>query len=266
MPNIAPQNPQAPHPKSSFLDYLDEGRLTDWLSYHGKNILYGLAGLIALLVLIYAFSSHQKNKAEQDYIQASHDFTFFSKANETQDPALVDAALERLTKLMGNHPELHAVYDGSLAQIFLNRLKADEARPYAIATLARVRSNDLPFYNDYAETTLLISEEKFKSALENAQALQQKMKETIERQAPRSFGDALFILNLLRIGLLQEELGDGKEELLTWKEWNQYANSGASQVYQINREAFRDVIEQLAIGSFSLQDYILHRENLLRKE
>lgn len=259
-------NPNAVQ-KSSFLDFLDEGRLTDWLSEHGKNILYGLAGILGLLVLIYAFSSGQTSKAEQEYIQAANDFAYFSKS-DAQDPALTQAALDRLKNTMSKHPELHAVYDGAVAQTLLNRSKVDEAKPYAASTLKRVTSNDLPFYKDYAETSLLISQMDFKSALEKAQALQQNMSEIIAAQSDdRSFGDELFALNLLRVGMLQQEAGDKAGELKTWQEWKQYAGLSASNstTLKVNPQAFRSVIQDLAIGSISLPDYISYRESLLKK-
>lgn len=268
MSNNTSHHAQTSLPKSSILDYLDEGRLTDWLSEHGKNILYGLGGLVALLALIYAFSSRQNSKAEHEYIRAANDFAFFSKANGTEDPALVQTALDSLKSLMAKHPELHAAYDGELAQIFLNRNLIEEAKPYAAATLARVKSNDLPFYNDYAEATLLISQKKYENALEGAQALQQKMNEAIANQSTaRSFGDELFALNLLRIGMLQQELGDHTAELKTWQEWKQHAglNTAKESTVKVNPQAFRVVMQQLAIGALSLPDYIAYRENILKK-
>lgn len=270
MSQSSPNHTQTSIPKSSILDYLDEGRLTDWLSLHGKNIIYTLAGLVALLVIIYTFSSSQNSKAEHEYIQAANDFAFFSRANEAQDPALVKESLESLKSLMAKHPELHAAYDGSLAQIFLIRSQPNEAKAYAEATLARVKSNDLTFYNDYAEASLLISQQNFKKALESTVALHKKLTEAIENQdsaTPRSFSDELFALNLLRMGMLQQEIGDKAAELQTWQEWKQYAGLGTEKTptLKVNPQVFRLVIQQLAIGTLSLPDYIAYRENELKK-
>ena len=269
MPKVTQHNTQTALAKSGFLDFLDEGQFTEWLSQYGKNILYVLAGIISLLVIIYAFSSGMNNKAEQEYIQATNDFSYFSKSYDAQNPALSQEALKRLNGLISKHPELHATYDGAIAQILLNRELASEATPYATATLARVKSNNLPFYSDYAETTLLISHKNFEVALKNAQALQQKMIEALAVQSPetRTFGDELFALNLLRVAILQQEIGDHAAELQTWQEWKQYAGLAGSgtKVANVNPQAFRSVIQQLAVGSISLPDYISYRENLLKK-
>ena len=269
MPKVTQSNAQTVLTKSSFLDFLDEGRITDWLSYYGKNILYVLAGIIALIVIIYAFSSGMNSKSEQEYIQATNDFNYFSKSYDAQNPELTQDALKRLNALMSKHPELHANYDGAITQTLLNRDMAEEANSYAIATLARVKSNDLPFYGDYAKATLLMSHKNFQAALEKTQTLQQNMIEALETQTPstRTFGDELFALNLLRIAMLQQELGESTAELQTWQEWKHYAGLTQSthKITNVNPQAFRSVIQQLAVGSISLPDYISYRENLLKK-
>jgi hypothetical protein len=259
------KNSRKDEQKSTFLDFLDEGAITDWLSDNGKSILYGLIGLIALLVIIFAISSGGRSKAEQEYIQAANDFTYFSKAYDAKNPAQANDALARLNHLMSKHPELHAAYDGALAQTLLNRAQVEEAKPYALATLKRVKSNNLPFYNDYAETTLMISQGQFKEALENTLSLQQKMEADLGKEAAsRSFGDELFALNLLRVAMLQQAIGDKNAELRTWQQWKEFAGLGSEASKYVNPQAFRSVIQNLAIGSISLADYISYRENILK--
>ena len=265
MLKVLPSQPQTSVPKSKFSKFFDEGYITDWLSIYGKNIFYGLASSLVLLLIIFAFSNGQNSRNEQEYIQAANDFALFSKANGEQEQELANGALTRLNSAIGKHPELHAVYDSSLAQIFLNRSLEKEAKPYAEATFARVKSNDLPFYTDYAKTTLLISQKDFKTALENAKTLQEKMNEALTLST-RSFGDELFAFNLLRIAMLHQEVGNQSEELKTWQEWKSYAalNQGLT-ANSLNPQAFRSIIQQLAIGAFSLPDYIAYRELLLKK-
>lgn len=263
-----PMLKNSPEKKSTLLDFLDEGVITDWLADNGKNILYGLAGLIALLVIIFAISSGDRSKAEQEYLQAANDFSSFTKSYDAKNPAQLNDALGRLNNLMAKHPELHAAYDGALAQTLLNRSQVQEAKPYAQATLQRVKSNDLPFYNDYAATTLLISQQQFKEALDSTLALQQKMQADLASPSTsRSFGDELFALNLLRIAMLQQELGDKNAELQTWQEWKSYAglSSNPKTTGNVDPQAFRSIIQKLAIGSISLADYISYRENSLKK-
>ncbi len=130
-------------PKPNLLDSFEEGRLAEWLSKQGKNITYALIALIAILVIFYRFSTSHTAKQELDYIQASQDFTLFTRANSA-DAAASQAALHKLTSAMASHPELHAAYDGTIAQTLLDRSQVTEALPFATATLTRTSSNKLP--------------------------------------------------------------------------------------------------------------------------
>lgn len=258
---------KTPSTKLNVLDYVDEGRLTEWFTHYGKIILYSLAGLVTVIILIFTWSSRQNSQNEQNYIQAASDFNFLVTANDVQNSAPAQEALKRLQNAMQQHPELHAAYDGGLAQLLLNQSLPEEALPYATATLTRVKSNNLPFYTEYAETTLLISQQEYTQALKNALALQKKMEDALTLPAAeRPFKEELFALNLLRIGILQQTAGDTEGEWSTWKTWKQYAGlSGTTTATAIHPQAFRAVIQQLAIGSISLPDYIAHRERLLKK-
>ncbi|MEI8366412.1 MAG: hypothetical protein WCF65_08350 [Parachlamydiaceae bacterium] len=255
--------------KLSLLDYMDEGRFTDWLALHGKNIIYGLSALLIVLAVVYYLSNTLMTKSEEDYVQAAQDFTVFVQATGTEDASTKNEAYSRLKSLMSTHPELHAAYDGTLAQTFLNRDLVADAKPYITATLSRTQSDALPLYAEFASTTLMISEHHYREALDKAQALQITMTEAIASQvneAERGFGAELFALNLLRIAMLQQQTGDTKGELATWHHWKQYARleavSGPSA--NVDPQAFRAVIQRLAVGATSIPDYIAHREKLLQ--
>ncbi len=72
---------------------------------------------------------------------------------------------------------------------------------------------------------------------------------------------------MFRIGMLQQEFGANEAELRTWQAWKQYADleTGQPLAAKVDSAAFRAVIQQLAIGSFSLPDYIAYREKALQK-
>lgn len=251
--------------KLSLLDNFDENKIAEWFTVYGKNIVYAIAGLLALIAIIYAVSSGFSGKPEQDYLQAASDFAYFTKADA--DSALSADAYKRLQTLMSKYPELHATYDGALAQAFLNRNNLAQAKPYAEATLARTKSDNLPHYAEYSSTTLLIAAQKYDEALDKAKALQLTMTGTLANSSPDelAFGGELFALNLLRIAMLQQQLNDHSGELATWQQWKQYAGLSNSKSLNVNvdQQAFRAVIQQLAVGSISLPDYIAYREKAL---
>ncbi len=250
------------------LNSLEEGALTEWLARYGKTIIYGLVAFVAILILVYRLSTGHAVKAEQEYFQAANDYALFTQEGPTKDSPNTNDAFQRLLTIMARHPELHAAYDGALAQTLLNRGQLAEAKPLAIATLERTKSDDLPMYSQYASASLLISEERYQEALDKSQALQQQMIETIGRQPvaqERSFGDELFAFNLLRIAMLEQQLGDTQAELKTWHIWKQYAALEAAKDLpaKVDAQAFRTVIQQLAIGTLALPDYIAYREKVL---
>ena len=254
--------------KFSFLDYMDEGRLIDWLALHGKNIIYGLLITIAFLAIIYQVSNSFSTKPQQEYLQAASDFNYVTNINEQKDPILLETSLSRLKSLMNKYPELQTVYEGSLAQYYLNNQLIDEAKPYLTETLKRVQPDNLPMYSDFSSTSLLISEKNYTEALKRALALQETMKTAIAADttaSDRSFGDELFAFNLFRIALLQQEVHDKQGELQTWKEWKAYAKleKNTTPLLNVNPQAFRLLTQQLAVGSISIPDYIAYREKIL---
>jgi hypothetical protein len=251
---------------------VEDSFITEWLLKHGKNILYALAILVFIFIALFRFGTNHTMKQEQDYIQAMRDFTVFAKGVGDEGQAETSKqALKQLDTIMSSHQELHAAYDGEIAQLLLNQGKIKEALPYATATLERVASDQLPLYADYANTSLLISEGKTQEALKRSLALQEKMSSVLNQQetSKKNFGDELFALNLFRIGMLRQELGDKAGELATWKEWKKYAaltTDANKQNVKVETQAFYNVIQQLAIGTFSLPDYINYREKQLNKQ
>lgn len=248
----------------------ENGQFAEWIATNGKNIVYGIVAVIVLLAILYRFSGSYSGRQEQNYLQAAQDFTTFSRTSTTQDSTLGSEALARLNNTMASYPELHALYDGAIAQILLNKDLVNEAKPYITSTLARTRSDELPLYGEFSSTTLLIAEGQFQKALESSKDLQQKMIISINSNtaAERNFGDELFAYNLFRIGILQKQLNDTNGELQTWQEWMQYAGLQTPKTLpaKVDTKAFRNVIQQMAIGTFSLPDYITFRVNELKNK
>lgn len=260
---------ETPIIKQSFFDSFEDSSFFEWLSKNGKNAVYLLVGLIALLIIVYRLSSTHTIQAEKDYMQAAADFALFQKPAANGSTA-ANEALQSLNSIMAAHSELHAAYDGAIAQTLLNRGQPAEAKPFAQRVLNRTKSDELPYYSDFASTTLLIAEQQYAQALEKAIKLQSMMSEQIDRTAAepeRSFGDILFAFNLLRVAMLHQQLGNKDLELQAWQKWKQYAglDKAAKENLKVNPQAFRSLIQQLAIGSISLPDYISHREKLLNQ-
>lgn len=253
--------------RSSALDYLDEGVFIDWISRYKNAIFYGLVIAVALLILFFRFSSGSRGKAEVNYLQAAKEFQI-AVSPKQQDPSIAEHALSQLNAMMDQYPELHAAYDGTIAQTLLSRGQVAEAQPYAASTLERTRSDELSFYRSFAQTTLLIAQQKYEEARNQALSLQQKMEELLQtswQQVEMEFGEELFTWNLFRIGMLSQLLGDRAGELKAWNEWRQYAGlDEGGRLQHLDAQDFLIATQALAIGTTTLSDYIDQRLKVLK--
>jgi hypothetical protein len=243
---------------------LAENRIIDWISNNRKTLLYAFLAGLAFIFFIYRLTGGNWSQSERDYLNAANDLTLFQNYSAAQDVEASHEALGRLTAIIKRYPELHAQYDGLIAQTLINSNKRNEAAPWAIMNLNRISKDHLPYYTAYATNTLIIGEKKYLEALQQALDLKQKMLTAYSSDQSASyqseFGDILFAFNLLRIGMLQQQAGFTEDELQTWQEWEQYA---ASQ-NQMLSAAFQTLNEQLAQGNLSLDDYVKYRKSILR--
>ncbi len=264
--------------KKSHLDLeLDESgsfrmeKFTAWISAYGKMVIYTLAALILLIVLLYRFSFGYQGRQELQFLAASNDFNTLINSN---DPTTTSKALQRLSQSMQAHPELHASYDGAIAEILIKNGQIKEALPYATSALQRTENTIAPFYTAFSAATLLIEQGLYKEALEKANALKTQMIEGHQHKVnteaegqDKNFDSALFAMNLFRIGILSEQTHDATQELKTWHEWKQYAGLTDAKELPIKIEpsGFNLLSQQMAVGAFSLPDYIAYRESQLKK-
>lgn len=236
--------------------------LAEYISHHMHYIIYGLVGFLVVLATVYLLTNRNTRLSEKQYKEAAQAFALF--ANPSTAETEQANAWKDLSTLMAKHEDLEATYGGAAAQILINRGNVTEALPLAQETLRRTAKDNLPFYHQYAETTLLIIKGKYQEALSQAQQLQQMIEAevmTIPDWRNRSFGAELFALNLFRIAMLQKQTGDKASERATWMLWNQYAGLDGLNAppLPIDSRIFHAVIQQLSVGTTSLPDYIKER-------
>lgn len=243
-----------------FSTMLGENSFIQWISNNSKMLMYSFLGLLAAIILLYRFVFSQSTQSEGDYFNAANRFAQFQKLVEQQDIVAAEEALSQLTPIIQRHPELHAQYDGLIAQLLLST-NVKEAKKFAVPTLARVSQDQLPYYIEFANTTLTIEEKKYADALQQALQLKQKMLEVAQADnQPLEFGDSLFAFNLLRIGMLQQQLDQKDAELATWQEWNYYLQSEDTLL----ANAFQQLNQQLVEGKTPLIDYINYRQQVIK--
>lgn len=252
-------------------NFWDESTFIQWLSHYGRYALFILLGLLVVLFFIYRLSSGGSEKAEKDYFNADREFQLFAKPilEETELLASTEA-LNRLEAIMQRRPELHAKYDGLIAQTLIFRGEMSKASHFANLALTRTSSENQPYYTEYAQTTLLIGSQQYEEALMRSQELQRKMTDTLAQSQDnpqRAFGDTLYAFNLVRIGMLQQQLGLSKDELKTWQEWEHFVQQkqGINLEGMVSSAPFEKQLSHFADKKISLLNYIEAREKTLQQ-
>lgn len=235
--------------KLQFADIDPETSYVEWLMKYSRELLYGA---LAFLVLVIAFfwATH-RSASDADYVEAAAAFSSLQNGQVQ--------ALPNLQTLVNAHQELQQQYDASIAQTLLYQGKTNDALPFAHRALERTKADQLPYYQDFAATTLLIAQQDFTKAL--AQTNQQKasLLQVIREKQERPFGDTLFALTLLRLALLQQMVNSDAEKA-AWAEWNLYANNDPSvQAQGIDSQVFVKLQQDIALGKVNLGSYIESR-------
>lgn len=238
---------------------LDESRVSQFIQDYGRFVLYGVIGLIIGLFALYYYQSGKTIEAQADYIRADVEMKRFQN-NPTFDLNDADSPYNKLVTIMKRHPELHAKYDGLIAQSLLLKNEPALAEKYLDSSLKRTSLDKLPLYGDFSKVTLLIANKQFEEALKQSQALKEKM--LSEKDNAVSYSDTLFALNLLRISLLQPYAGNPQTELQALEEFKQYANLNGGQIAP--SDTYVTLLKQLQDGTINLLNYIEERQKGLK--
>lgn len=234
------------------LSQLDSNSLYDWALEHGRQLFFGVGIALILLFLVLWISFGSRSRTESQFFETASVYASLQSGNKD--------ALPKLNALLTKTPELQAQYDGLIGQTLLNQKNAEAARPFANRTFERTSKDNLPFYQNYAETTFLISAGDYASALKQAQTLQAQMLQEFNEKKTRSFGDALFAFNLMRIAILEQLTGQPEAENLTWAEWNHYATEDQSvRDRNVDKRVFEKLQNELHVGNVTLANYIESR-------
>jgi hypothetical protein len=229
----------------------------DWLAGHMSVVVTVIVGIGILLFGASRFMGWFRGDAQIDFVAAEVAYNKWHGEKE---------ALPKLEKLIQRHPELHAKYDGAIAQKLLHSSEHGLASSYASQVLKRVESFS-PYYTQFANATVMIAQGRLADALVRAKELKQSMENDDRFWEKRSrvvkHGSLLYGYNLLRIAILEKTAGSAEGELLAWRALKQNAGwqggSPASKTY--DPEAYGLIQQNFQKQDISLLDYINHRES-----
>jgi hypothetical protein len=236
-------------------------QVIDWIVDHKGGVCLGVAAVIACLFSISHFVNRLGGNHQGDFVAASvvHDKWEGNKE-----------MLVKLEKLIKKHPELHAKYDASIAQRLLSSSEGGLANSYAAATLKRIGQSS-SYYTQFASGSLLISEGKLDTALQQARQLKVAMEQDRafwERQTTTArHGSLLYAYNLLRIAMLEKAAGTPQGELAAWNELKSRAGwhdgKQESHTFMDDPEAYQLLRDNMKKQDLSLLDFINHRQKQL---
>jgi len=219
---------------------------SDWIHENKTLVILFSVGFLSLL----SWSVfHWRSGSSHDYISAEKIFNEWTGER--------DSKLIRLQKILKSHPELHAKYDGRVAQKLLTKSQHGLAASFAKASQKRLGILS-PYYADFTNCSLLIGSGRYDEALAQTRQLKEKLIQSSE-------GSLLYSYTLLRIAFLELAKGNPREELAAWKEFKREAGwiKDEKPNRKIDSETLQLLCQNFQKNDVSLQDFIQHRETLL---
>lgn len=214
--------------------------LVDWLSEHGKTVVWLISALFVILFLLFRLYSGSQLKSEKDYLEAAQ------IEGKIFVPAKSEASLSTLQTIVAKHPELEAEYDGLMAQAYLNQGNVESAAPLIARVNERIKSDDMPHIIMNNQIALEISQGKLASAYALANDL---------KAAMSSDKNTLYFFNLLRLGMLEQALGKKTEEK---KSWDELLSKDS-----LSNPSFNSLLSAIDVQGASLLTFIQERQKKL---
>jgi hypothetical protein len=220
---------------------------------HQRKIHSYIAVTLGFAVLVIGYFS--SGPGVEDTICAKKLFETWKKNPLDQD--LREEMAKTLKKIDG----LERAKESEIVQTLLLADQIESAEPLARQCIERLRKHS-PFHAAYSEASLCIERQQFQKGLELAVALKEQIDRDPESEALKGKnlqgGATIYVSNLLRIALLQKQIGNIPGELSAWKELREVLNtedkSVAAQLLEAN----------FGQSGFSFADFIEQREESLQ--
>lgn len=232
-------------------------RAAELIEQYGKPVLISMLLLFVAFVVLYRISSGTRTEALETYLSAETQFKRFMSVTPG-NPQSAKQSLEEIQATMVEEPELQTKYDPPLAQKLISIEQVNPALPLAKSTLSKQNFEQLPYYRDFAEITLLIETHRYDEALETSQKLLSDLDSNQElaftHPEKQTFGPLLYAYNLIRIAMLQKKLGQFEGEQNTWNLFSEYQENFPEATAQI-----APLINSLRSGTYTLDNYMEER-------
>ena len=228
-------------------------RILQFYFFYKRKVHSYIAVTLGFFVLFIGYLTSGPDA--EDSNQAKKTFELWKK--NPLDQRLKAEMLEGLRKIAG----LERAKEAEIVQTLLSAGEIEPEGRLAKQCIERLRKIS-PFHASYAETSLNIEKKEFQKALEASVALKELMekdgKAKIVKVRSLQGGSTLYASNLLRIALLQKQVGNLPGELSAWEELkallDMQEDSVAAQLLEANFGA------SFGKNSLSLSNFISQRE------
>jgi hypothetical protein len=237
-----------------------EGRWVNFFSTYWRQVIYGALAIVLLALSAYLFFFNNAHR-EQNYLKAEIDFQRYLLADSNDN-----AQFEQLQESFRQSPQLLQKYQGAFAQELTKQGKWDEALTYATAAIERSANIQPLLFEEFSQASLLIGQKEYRQALEISKNLNQILSTLPYEHHYQSGYNLLGAYSLLRIAILQQEIGSPFEELQAWLEYKNF--TAKKNLFTNEDNTTSDNLSLLQnnfrAGDVSLNDYIVHRETILK--
>jgi len=220
--------------------------LAYFFSTYLRRIAYATIGLLLVISAAFIFFYSSLTK-EGHYLKAETAFQEFLAA-ESVDPHQIN----EIKEMLDQNSSLKQKYQARFAQQLTMHEKWDDGIREADETMIKSASSQAWPFVEYSQASLLIAQKKYQEALSMSRNLDQTLSTEPEHLIIKAY-------NLLRIGMLLQEIGKTGEEAIAWSNFQSYL-----QHKQI--EELASIQNNFRVGEVTLADYIKHRETLLKEE
>ncbi|MGE5196656.1 MAG: hypothetical protein ACM3JI_04945 [Anaerolineae bacterium] len=191
----------------------------EWLVIHGRALALSLAAVMLTVFFIVVYLTYFRYE-KQDFLGVGLVYQKWAATNPSDEKLLgeLNELLEKNADLKVKYfpligSRLIALNDGTAAEPYFRQIKE--------TTFQRGH------YEKFAMTSLLISKGDLLAALEEAKELKKNLEEDEAFWGNQNrhvrFGSILFAFNLLRIAILEKEVGSPQGELSAWAELQKHA-------------------------------------------
>lgn len=230
-----------------------------FFSCHWRKIIYGIATILVLVLGICLFFFNTGH-SEQNYLKAEMDFQQYLLSGSSDH-----AHFEHLQGILRQSPLLLQKYQALLAQELTKRGEWDQAQPYVTATIEGAVQIQPLLFEEYSQASLLIGQKKYKQALDISKNLNQILSTGFYEQNHSEY-TLLGAYNLLRIASLEQEVGTPAQELQAWIDYKNFITKNKQYLRENSNSSdiFSPLQNNFLEGNVSLNDYITHREAILK--